>query len=130
MLKLNEIMIVDDDDISNFITQKCLEKSGTVDKITVYQESPLAINELIQKKRNNVQLPECILLDINMPYIDGFDFLDLCRTSDILEEINVIMYTSSLRLEDKKKALTYSSVKGYLEKPLQIADLKAIVEQL
>lgn len=129
-MKLNEIMIIDDDDISNFITQKCLEKSGTVDKVSVYQESPIAINELILKKKNNIQLPECILLDINMPYIDGFDFLDLCQSSDLLETLNVIMYTSSLRLEDRKKALTYSSVIGYLEKPLQIAELKAIVDQL
>jgi len=129
-MKLTEIMIVDDDDISNFITQKCLEKSGTVDKISIYQESPEAINQLIQKKRNNIQLPEYILLDINMPYIDGFDFLDLCQSSDVLEAIHVIMYTSSLRLEDRKKALTYSAVKGYLEKPLQIAELKAIVDQL
>lgn len=123
-------MIVDDDDISNFITQKCLEKSGAVDKISVYQESPAAINELIQKKRNHLLLPEYILLDINMPYIDGFDFLDLCQSSDILEALNVIMYTSSLRLEDRKKALTYSAVKGYLEKPLQISELQAIVDRL
>jgi two-component system chemotaxis response regulator CheY len=129
-MKLNEIMIIDDDDISNFITQKCLEKSGTVDKISVYQESPMAINELILKKKNNLMLPEYILLDINMPYIDGFDFLDLCQSSDILDALNVIMYTSSLRLEDRKKALTYAAVKGYLEKPLQIAELKAIVEKL
>ncbi|MDB5256988.1 MAG: response regulator receiver protein [Chitinophagaceae bacterium] len=129
-MKLNEIMIIDDDDVSNFITQKCLEKSGTVDKISIYLESPEAINELIQKKRDNIQLPDYILLDINMPYIDGFDFLDLCQSSDILEAIHVIMYTSSLRLEDRKKALTYSAVKGYLEKPLQIAQLKAIVNQL
>ncbi|MBC7487690.1 MAG: hypothetical protein H7282_13135 [Cytophagaceae bacterium] len=40
------------------------------------------------------------------------------------------MYTSSLRLEDPKKALTYSAVKGYIEKPLQLAQLKAIVDQL
>jgi len=123
-------MIIDDDDISNFITQKCLEKSGTVEKISIHQESPAAINELIHKKRNNLQLPEYILLDINMPYIDGFDFLDLCQSSDLLDALNVIMYTSSLRLEDRKKALTYSSVKGYLEKPLQIAELKAIVNSL
>jgi CheY-like chemotaxis protein len=130
MSKLSEIMIVDDDDISNFITQKCLEKSGMVEKISIYMESPAAINELIQKKKNNIQLPEYILLDINMPYIDGFDFLDLCQSSDILDAIRVIMYTSSLRLEDRKKALTYSSVKGYLEKPLQISDFKAIVNSL
>lgn len=129
-MKLNEIMIIDDDDISNFITQKCLEKSGTVDKISVYQDSPVAINELLLKKKNNHVLPEYILLDINMPYIDGFDFLDLCQSSDILDEVNVIMYSSSLRLEDRKKALTYSAVKGYLEKPLQIKELKAILEQL
>lgn len=129
-MKLHEIMIVDDDDISNFITQKCLEKSGAVDKISVYQEATEAINQLIQKKKDKAQLPECILLDINMPYIDGFDFLDLCQSSDVLEVINVILYTSSLRLEDRKKALTYSTVKGYLEKPLQIAELKAIVDQL
>lgn len=121
-------MIVDDDDISNFITQKCLEKSNTVERISIYQESPAAINELLQKKKNNIQLPAYILLDINMPYIDGFDFLDLCQSSDISDALNVIMYTSSLRLEDRKKALSYSSVKGYLEKPLQIAELKAIVD--
>ncbi|HSZ72989.1 MAG TPA: response regulator [Cytophagaceae bacterium] len=129
MYKLNEIMIIDDDDISNFITQKCLEKSGTVGKITVYQESPAAINELIQKKKTNCNLPECILLDINMPYIDGFDFLDLCLSSNLSEELNIIMYTSSLRLEDRKKALTYSAVKGYLEKPLQMSELNAIFSQ-
>ena len=65
-----------------------------------------------------------------MPYIDGFDFLDFCLSSNILDDIYVIMYTSSLRLEDRRKALTYSSVKGYLEKPLKISQLKAIVDQL
>ncbi|MDB5273487.1 MAG: response regulator receiver protein [Chitinophagaceae bacterium] len=129
MLKLNEIMIVDDDDISNFITQKCLENSGTVERITVYQDSPVAINELIEKRKKNTELPEYILLDINMPYIDGFDFLDLCESSNLHEGLNVIMYTSSLRQEDRKKASTYSSVKGYLEKPLQMEALRAIVNK-
>ncbi len=62
-----------------------------------------------------------ILLDINMPVLDGWGFLDAIQHHQVKAKIQVIMVTSSIDVVDKEKAMTYPQVIDYLEKPLRIA---------
>jgi CheY-like chemotaxis protein len=62
--------------------------------------------------------PDVVFLDIKMPGLDGFDFLDKLKSLAPSKNIKVVMLTSSLRPEDKLRAFSYKAVVDYLEKPL------------
>ena len=62
--------------------------------------------------------PDIIFLDIKMPGLDGFDFLDKLKKLTLSKNVKIVMLTSSLRPEDKLRAFSYKAVVDYLEKPL------------
>jgi CheY-like chemotaxis protein len=63
------------------------------------------------------ELPDMIFLDINMPHLNGFEFLEKMKEYKLNDKVQVIMYTSSNSLSDQKAAQRYSNVIGYMEKP-------------
>ena len=64
--------------------------------------------------------PDLLLLDIKMPGIDGFDFLERLKGLNLKKKVKVYMLTSSLRAEDKLKAFSFRAVIDYFEKPLTV----------
>ena len=75
--------------------------------------------------------PELILLDINMPAINGWEFIE--EYEEIIEELNlnttIVMLTTSINPDDKIKALSYDSVKKFENKPLTVEKLKEITDE-
>jgi CheY-like chemotaxis protein len=83
--------------------------------------------ELLQKNAaDHHELPDCILLDLNMPQMSGWEFLDALKQLNLQKNIFVFIMTSSLESTDIEKAKKYSSVKDYIEKPISIEKLEAI----
>lgn len=76
------------------------------------------------------ELPELILLDLNMPIMDGWEFLDAFIQIPCKQKITLYIITSSIDDEDIKKAKTYSNVSNYILKPVTIDGLKAILEEI
>lgn len=122
--KFRSVMLVDNNEIDNLINQKMIEASDIAENILTYTGAKGALEFLknidkITALRENA-LPEVIFLDIDMPLMDGFQFLEeFDKLSDsIKENCSVIMLTSSMNPQDLSKAKKSSYVKKYINKPL------------
>lgn len=122
------VMIIDDNEIDLFVIQRTLENLSYSDIITAYR-SPLKAMQFFEKIDQNKEydrLPEIILLDIIMPGMTGFEFLDKFSnlSKEIKERTKFIIVTSSDYSQDKKKSENYENVIKYVVKPLSQDDLE------
>ena len=122
---LFSISIIDDDAVTIFLAKKTLLNFHPNLLIKTYLSGKLAINELTNKEENH---PQIILLDINMPMYNGWDFLN--DYSKINNNVNIFMFTSSVDPNDFIKSKTYSNVKGFISKPLDSIKIESIFENL
>jgi response regulator of citrate/malate metabolism len=111
-----ETLIVDDDEMVVFLHKIAIVESGLSTSPVVAYNGRQAL-DFINRPENREKL-FLVLLDINMPDVDGWDFLDAIQSLDAL--IYVVMVTSSVDSRDKKKAQSYKQVIEYLEKPLSV----------
>jgi len=121
--KLNKILLVEDDETSNFISKILLEKQGYNDVHEVFNGKDAC--DFLAK-----QCPDLIFLDIGMPVMDGWGFLEHKKNMERCPDIKVAMLTSSIRSGDRYKASKYSCVVDYIEKPLSKSKLEAIMAKL
>src|ERR1039457_5971497 len=118
--KYNLLMLVDDDEIDNFVTKKMIDDNGFAKKLIVKLSSEDALNYLKKEQNNPDELPEVILLDILMPVMDGFAFLE---EFDKLNEITkkkckVVLLSTSESFKDLNRANKNKYVSKFLTKPL------------
>jgi CheY-like chemotaxis protein len=113
------VMVVDDDDVTNFLTRKLWQKDHPDSDVKTFTRPTEALEELRRRRASAEEMPEMIFLDINMPEMTGFEFLDEMMASD-LGHLPVTMHTSSGWEKDRRKSLEYANVKGYLEKPFSM----------
>jgi len=110
-----KVLLVDDDRAINFLNQIILKDSGLNCTVDVALNGSEALSVIKDKD----VCPDVILLDINMPVMDGFEFLEnLKEMGTCYNTTRVYMLTSSLRDSDREEALAFDCVKSYLEKPL------------
>ncbi len=131
--KYHNVMLIDDNEIDNLINQKMIEAADICENIFVHSGAKGAIEflkniEKLAKGPLDLYLPEVIFLDIDMPLMDGFQFLDeFDKLSDIVKNnCKVVMLTSSLNPQDMNKAKKNKFVLKYLNKPLTQDNLKKI----
>ncbi len=120
------ILVVDDDKICNFLTVNSLRKVGIQGDIEVVINGLEAINKL---KELSV-FPDFILLDINMPVMNGLDFLENYKTEGFEGKTKIVMYTSSIRESDKKVAFQYNDVIDFINKPLTKDKLLKLIKKI
>lgn len=128
-MKFNDVFVVDDDKIFHFIIKKLLVHNN-INVIPKFFENGLQAIEGIKTKLNKGENPpDLILLDINMPILDGWQFLEEFKAikDKLSKEIIIYIVSSSDDSTDKNKAKTYQSeVKNYYLKPMTADDLKEI----
>jgi CheY-like chemotaxis protein len=125
------ILLVDDDYIFNFLNQQVLQRMGIANEIYTAINGKEALTLFTPMAGNPGITPDVILLDLNMPIMDGFAFLDAMKTADIpgKENIAIIIVSSSQNPEDVKRAMD-RGVDHYLTKPLAVADLRNILDNI
>lgn len=125
--KIN-LLVIDDDDINIFIIKKIVEKTGYDAQMVAKTNGQLAIDYLTELQQTNQTLPQLILIDINMPVLNGWEFLESYEKLAIGQEIDMYMLSSSVYENDIEKAKTYKTVKGFISKPLSIERLIELFE--
>ncbi len=118
------VLIIDDSNVEIFIAQHLINKKKISEKISTFttvEESLTYLNSIDKLE----EFPDLIFLDINMPVLNGFDFLErfLEFPNTFQEQCEVIMLTSSDDPKDKDRAMNYTVVKDYFIKPLKPTDL-------
>lgn len=103
MKKVSCIFIVDDDPITVFGIKKMLKSAADCEDIQIFQNGKEAFDALSERQNSGKPIPEVIFLDINMPVMDGWDFLDEMMNLNITEHIVINMITSSIDPLDYKK---------------------------
>jgi CheY-like chemotaxis protein len=112
-LPINKILLVDDDATANYLSKELLESLNAAKEIEVAENVLRALKMISQE-----DCPDIVFLDIKMPGLDGFDFLDKLKKLALPKNVKIVLLTSSLRPEDKLRAFSYKAVVDYLEKPL------------
>lgn len=126
--KIN-LLVIDDDDINIFIINKIVEKTGYNVNMVSKANGLLAIDYL-KSTTSNEALPDLILIDINMPILNGWEFLHAYEELNISKKIHMYMLSSSVYENDIEKAKTYAKVKGFISKPLSIERLIELFKEL
>ncbi|PTX18012.1 response regulator receiver domain-containing protein [Pontibacter mucosus] len=130
MYKLNHILIIDDDQINNLFSQIILEDADVSSMVSVCHSVPEALDFLrAAEATGDTAFPDLILLDISMPSMDGFDFLDRYYAMGYNErhQTFISMFTSSDEQDYLQRARQYEVVVGFITKPLSIPTLNNIL---
>lgn len=122
---IENLMIVDDNEIDQKLYARLAARSGLVGRLHSFTMAPDAIDFLAQPDRPVIDI---ILLDINMPRMNGFEFLDAAtqRFGHDFVRAAVIMLTTSMSDSDRKRAEAYDVVRDYIQKPLVMSHLEEI----
>ncbi|NOS56543.1 MAG: response regulator [Cyclobacteriaceae bacterium] len=121
--KYKTIMLIDDNEIDNLINQKMIEAASITENIYTHTGAKSAIEFLKNMEKMEVAdkvLPDIIFLDIDMPLMDGFQFLDEFEklTPATKAKCKIIMLTSSINPQDFSRSKKYTNVRLYLNKPI------------
>src|SRR5687767_9729039 len=130
MHKLNHILLVDDDTINNFINEKLLKKLDSANTITVALNGEEALKFLNAIDNSTEKYPELILLDINMPVMDGFEFLERYKDLQFPNKkgVVIVMLTTSTNPNDTER-LNKAGISGYINKPLTEDKIKGLITE-
>ncbi|SDM23359.1 Response regulator receiver domain-containing protein [Daejeonella rubra] len=114
------VFIIDDDPIHQRIAQIMISKNQIYDDFVSYTEADKALEFLKANSEDHAKLPDVILLDLNMPVVDGWDFLESFEIfrQDLKKAVRVFIVTSSVDEKDIARSKLFASVKGFISKPL------------
>ncbi len=123
--EVRHIIVVDDEDDCNFVTKLVLKKAGYAGRVTCFTSAAEALAHF----RSGQDLPDLLFVDINMPAVNGFEFLATCEAEGLLPNdlTSVVMFSSSNRPSDLERALSFRSVMGYVEKALSVDSFERVL---
>jgi len=132
MNKLNTVCVIDDDLIYSIAIKHIINRSEISTDTQFFKNGQSALEYFKQNLTNIASLPDVILLDLNMPILDGWQFLDKYEplVNQISKTIPVYIVSSSVDEEEYKKAKTFQTVKDFIVKPITVERLQQIAQEI
>lgn len=116
--KIDLILLVDDDRHDNFFHQRVIESTGVCEEVRIAKSGLDAIEYLKRAALQEVAMPDLIFLDINMPKMNGWEFVEAYGRLDFPQQTKIVMLTTSLNPEEKAKANHNPLIQKFISKPL------------
>lgn len=130
MQSIDEVLLIDDDEISNFLTTSLLKRTSLAQNISICLDGKEAIRLLQKRAEEKAAFPDLILLDINMPDMNGFEFLEAFRALRTCPHQPVIaILTTSQNYQDIESLKNFPEVEVFLNKPLYEEDLQFLLSE-
>ena len=129
--KINSIFLIDDDHITNFINARLVSRLRLTESLLISQNGKEAIGLLEECLAQGKQSPSLIFLDINMPVMDGFEFVEKFGLLPFInkEEVLIYMLTTSENSKDIEKVTSNERITGFINKPLTEDKILKIVQK-
>lgn len=125
-MEISDILVIDDDRLINKCMERIIFMTEFKNRVSTFKNGKEALAYLDRKAKDLDQV--LIFLDINMPVLDGWGFLEELQKRGFKDQMNVLIMSSSTALSDKKRSKQYPQVMGYLEKPLATDTLLDIID--
>jgi CheY-like chemotaxis protein len=130
MRQLDIACIIDDDELFTYVLSKQMEVLGFCKSVIVFPNGLEALNRLRQLLDTPEALPSVIFLDLNMPVLDGWQFLDKFQRLQPAKKIAIYIVSSSIDAADHEKALAYNEVANFFIKPVTKENLVEVWNQM
>lgn len=127
---MKRILIIDDDAIHHRVAQILLSRHDSNNEIMSFIEASKALSYIKENYNVSDALPDFILLDLNMPLIDGWCFLDAFNKfqNQLIKQAQIFIVSSSVDKIDIARSKSYSSIKGFIPKPLSLDVLRLMLK--
>jgi CheY-like chemotaxis protein len=125
------VLIIDDDVQLNKINEKILVSSGLINELHISKNGKEGLDYLKTRAEKNYPLPHIIILDLDMPVLNGLGFIDAFQALTIPGKGNIelVVFTSSSSSKDRQKAID-KGIKHYIEKPYLLRPLRDIISRM
>ncbi|WP_268846225.1 response regulator [Flavobacterium aestivum] len=135
--KLDCVLLIDDDSATNFINNMLIKKSGITDRIEIVLNGEEALAFLTKNgehesiESEKFTQPQLIFLDINMPVMDGWEFIEAYEALDNYKKDDtvIVMLTSSFNSDDRTRAQTYDAISNFKNKILTLNMIQDIMNE-
>ncbi|MDX1363561.1 response regulator [Arenibacter latericius] len=128
MKTIKQVCIIDDDPIFVFGTKRMLTKNNFCSNIEVYTNGEDALESISLREESN--FPDIIFLDLNMPVMDGWEFLDEFSKLSKKSKVLLFVLSSSIDSQEVQRAKTYDVVYDFIEKPLTKDKIGVLINKL
>jgi CheY-like chemotaxis protein len=132
MSKVEILCVIDDDEIYTFTIKRIIKAADITEKTLFFENGQAALDFFTANKNNPTVLPELVLLDLNMPVLDGWQFLERFVTlvPHLDKKITVYIVSSSIDEADYRRAAAIEQVSDFMVKPVSVQQLKELVSDL
>jgi len=123
------LLVIDDDSVYHYTVRRHIALADLADRTVFFTDGEQALQYLTKNRSNAEELPDVILLDINMPVMDGWGFLEEYKTieASFAKKVDLYVVTSSLHANDVRRANASALVAGYVVKPIGESELRAVM---
>lgn len=132
MTPIKKLLIVDDDEVYTYITKRIIEQSNLASQIKIFKNGKEAIDFIEETKGEIELLPDVILLDLSMPILDGWGFLEeyILLKPYFGKKITLYIVSSSISPSDYQRAKEYSDVSDFIIKPITTEKFIYLIKNL
>lgn len=125
-----EILLIDDDAATNYVHAYMIKKNYPEFLVNAKNSAEKGLRYLSELQKTKHSAPKLILLDLNMPTMSGWDFLDAYKAQDLKKEgQNIVILTASSNPVDKERALGIDLVSEFMTKPMTLAKCKELLDR-